>query len=59
MCTKTPKSFACGQEVIIDNTANSSSSRKQDHHFFPKKSKAITQNKEYKNKVNNEKKKEH
>jgi hypothetical protein len=53
MCTKTPKSFACGQEVIIDNTANSSSSKKQDHHFFPKKSKAITQNKEYKNKVNN------
>ena len=53
MAQRNPQSLSAGTRVEITNAAISKSAKKQYHHFFPKQSKVILNNKEYKNVVNN------
>jgi hypothetical protein len=52
MYTNSPRSFAPGRDIFVDNNPQSNSAENQLHHFFPQRSKVILGSQEYKNMVN-------
>ncbi len=53
MTQMSPMSFGVGRTINITNDSVSNATKKQYHHFFPKESKIIRNNTEYKTIVNN------
>ena len=52
MYANSPKSFAPGRDIFVDNNPQSDSAENQLHHFFPQRSKVILNSQAYRDKVN-------